>query len=193
MRATFPSPVRRAIDVARSIRFLVPRAVRHSARAAALILALGLLSGALSAPVQAAKKDPARTITDNIICPCSCGEILTGCTCETGKAMRAYVDTEVKGGKTKDQIEAALVSQYGEVILGAPKAKGFNLLVWVAPVVATVVGLLIASFVLVRWRRRAAPATPLADGPGAPFRTDPEARDAALRARAEEEYRRLQE
>jgi hypothetical protein len=38
------------------------------------------------------------------------------------------------------EIEAALVSQYGEVILGAPKAKGFNLLVWVAPVVATVAG-----------------------------------------------------
>ena len=96
----------------------------------------------------------------------------------------------------EDQIEAALVNQYGEVILGAPKAKGFNLLVWAAPVVATVMGLLIASFVLVRWRRRnqaAAPAAPPADGPDAPFRTDPDARDAALRARAEEEYRRLQE
>jgi cytochrome c-type biogenesis protein CcmH/NrfF len=154
-----------------------------------------LLSGALSAPAYA-KKDPAKTITDGIICPCSCGEILTGFTCETGKAMRAYVDAEVKGGKTKDQIEAALVSQYGEVILGAPKAKGFNLLVWAAPVVATVLGLLIASFVLVRWRRQnqlAAPAAPPADGPGAPFRNDPDARDAALRARAEEEYRRLQE
>jgi len=154
-----------------------------------------LLSGALSAPALA-KKDPAKTITDGIICPCSCGEILTGCTCETGKAMRAYVDAEVKGGKTKDQIEAALVSQYGEVILGAPKAKGFNLLVWAAPVVATVMGLLIASFVLVRWRRQnqlAAPAAPPADGPDAPFRNDPDARDAALRARAEEEYRRLQE
>lgn len=162
---------------------------------AALCLGVALISGALCAPAYA-KKDPAKTITDGIICPCSCGEILTGCTCETGKAMRAYVDTEVKGGKTKDQIEAALVSQYGEVILGAPKAKGFNLVVWVAPVVATVMGFLIASFVLVRWRRQnqmTAPAAPLAGGPGAPFRNDPDAHAAALRARAEEEYRRLQE
>lgn len=157
-----------------------------------------LLCGALSAPAHAAtKKNPSRVITDGIICPCSCGEILTGCTCETGKAMRAYVDTEVKGGKTKDQIEASLVNQYGEVILGAPKAQGFNLLVWIAPVVATVTGILIASFILVRWRRRntaMAPAAPLAGGDlDERYRTDPEAHAAALRARAEEELRRLQE
>lgn len=173
----------------------VLRVFRQVGRFAALCLGMALLSGALCAPAQA-KKDPAKTITDGIICPCSCGEILTGCTCETGKAMRAYVDTEVKGGKTKDQIEASLVNQYGEVILGAPKAKGFNLVVWVAPVVATVLGFLIASFVLVRWRRQnqvAASAAPPADGPGAPFRNEPDAHAAALRARAEEEYRRLQE
>src|SRR5512132_2272196 len=169
--------------------------LRRLTRFAALCLGVALLSGALGAPAYA-KKDPDKTITDGIICPCSCGEILTGCTCETGKAMRAYVDTEVKGGKTKDQIEAALVNQYGEVILGAPKAKGFNLVVWVAPVVATVLGFLIASFVLVRWRRQnqlAAPAAPPVDGSGAPFRNEPDAHAAALRARAEEEYRRLQE
>jgi cytochrome c-type biogenesis protein CcmH len=163
----------------------------------ALCLGAALISGALWAPVHAVpKKDPSRVITDGIICPCSCGEILTGCTCETGKAMRAYVDREVEGGKTKDQVEAALVQQYGEVILGAPKAQGFNLLVWVAPVVATLAGMMLASLILVRWSRRrrvaAAPGSPL-DGPGMPSRTNPEAELAALRARAEEELRRFQE
>ena len=155
-----------------------------------------LLSGALSAPARAATKDQAKAISDGIICPCSCGEILTGCTCETGKAMRASIEADVKAGKTKDQIEAALVSQYGEVILGAPKAKGFNLLVWVAPVIATVAGLLLASFILVRWRRRtpaASPAAPLAGGPDAPLHTSTDAHADALRARAEEELRGLQE
>lgn len=161
-----------------------------------LLVGSVLLSGALCSPVQAATKDQAKTISDGIICPCSCGEILTGCTCETGKAMRANIEADVKAGKTKDQIEAALVAQYGEVILGAPKAKGFNLLVWVAPVIATVAGLLIASFILVRWRRRnpaATPAAPLAGGPDAPLPTATDARADALRARAEEELRGLQE
>jgi len=179
----------------------------------ALSLGLALLVGAVAAPAWAApKKDLARSITDGIICPCSCGEILTGCTCETAKAMRGYVDAQVKGGKTRDQIEASLVSQYGEVILGAPKAQGFNLLVWVAPVVATVAGLLIASLMLLRWRRRNVAAGPgggfATDGPGGDFRTggsgpadgprgsygsDPDAHAASLRARAEDELRRLQE
>lgn len=177
------------------------RSRRLSVLAAALALVLAGLFGSAVGPgvggaFAAPKKDPARAITDGIICPCSCGEVLTGCTCETGKAMRAYVDTEVKGGKTKDQIEASLVNQYGEVILGAPKAQGFNLLVWVAPVVVTVAGILIASFILVRWRRRnvvGAPAASLAEDPGTPFRTDPDAHAAKLRERAEEELRRLQE
>jgi cytochrome c-type biogenesis protein CcmH len=157
-----------------------------------------LLAGVLATPVHASpKKDPARAITDGIICPCSCGEILTGCTCETGKAMRAYVDREVGAGKTKDQVEAALVQQYGEVILGAPKAKGFNLVVWVAPIVATLVGFTIATFILLRWTRRRKELAPA--GAAAAFggslgsHGGAEAELTALRARAEEELRRLRE
>jgi len=143
-----------------------------------------------------AKKDPAKAITDGIICPCSCGEILTGCTCETGKAMRAYVDTEVKGGKSKDQIEAALVSQYGEVILGAPKAKGFNTVVWVAPFAATAVGIFIATFVLNRWVRRrnvAALEGPTAGVLGSSANDGAKTHLDTLRARAEDELQRLRE
>jgi cytochrome c-type biogenesis protein CcmH len=162
-------------------------------------LALFMWGALLTAPVVLAvpKKDPARVITDGIICPCSCGEILTGCTCETGKAMRAYVEREVGAGKTQDQVEAALVQQYGEVILGAPKAQGFNLIVWVAPIVATLVGFTIATFILLRWSRRRREVVPVgagASGFGAPApRGDAESQLAALRARAEEELRRLRE
>jgi cytochrome c-type biogenesis protein CcmH len=169
---------------------------RRSGHFVALLLGAALLSGAVYAPAQAVpKKDASRAITDGIICPCSCGEILTGCTCETGKAMRAYVEREVGGGKTKDQVEAALVQQYGEVILGAPKAKGFNTVVWVAPIVATLLGFFIASFVLVRWARRRNEVAAPAGGFGGTTEPRPNAEDelAALRARAEEELRRLRE
>jgi len=149
------------------------------------------------------KKDPARAITSQLICPCSCGEILSGCTCETGKAMQGYVDRELKSGKSKDQIEAALVNQYGEVILGAPKAKGFNLLVWVAPFLATAFGFLVASLVLLRWVRHRVPAAAMAPGAGAagaarsdmgggPTNTAEQDLDA-LRARAEAELKRYRE
>ena len=163
-------------------------------RFAWLPLLLLIVSPAATDAVESAagKKDPARAITSQLICPCSCGEILSGCICETGVAMNAYVAGEVKAGKTKDAIEAALVAKYGEVILGAPKAKGFNLIVWVAPFLATAIGFSIAWIILRRWVRRRAELVPL--GPaGVPGSTTPEADLDALRARAEAELRRLRE
>lgn len=167
------------------------------------VLAASLAFSTAGASESAAgKKDPARAITSQLICPCSCGEILSGCTCETGKAMQGYVDRELKSGKSKDQIEAALVTQYGEVILGAPKAKGFNLLVWVAPFLATALGFLLASVILLRWVRRREPAAAAAGAPGAGGAgtgagagspTTAEQDMDALRARAEAELKRYQE
>jgi cytochrome c-type biogenesis protein CcmH len=153
----------------------------------------GWLGSALAKEPQ---KDPARAITSQLICPCSCGEIVSGCTCDTGKAMQAYVEGQIKEGKGKDEIEASLVAKYGEVILGAPKAEGFNLVVWIAPFAATLVGLAIAAMVLQRWVRRkavAAPGSAGADGGGPAGGTTAEEDLAALRARAEAELGRLRE
>jgi cytochrome c-type biogenesis protein CcmH/NrfF len=169
-----------------------------SARRAAAALAVAILlsvalPGAGRAVESAAgdKKDPGRAITSQLICPCSCGETLSGCTCETGVALKGYVDRELKAGKDKQAIEAALVAKYGEVILGAPKAKGFNIVVWIAPFLATLFGFGIASMVLVRWvRRKREPA--FAGAPGA----EPSSANASLdelRARAEADLRDLRE
>ncbi len=115
---------------------------------------LFFLLAASAVPSSAKPRDPAHEITSNLICPCSCGEVLSGCTCETGKSMQATVENGIKTGKSKDQIVGALVSQYGEVIRGAPKAEGFNLIVWVAPFAATLAGFAIAFFILRKWVSR---------------------------------------
>lgn len=151
-------------------------------------------SGAAPAiPGKGEGKDPARAITSELICPCSCGEIVSGCICETGIAMKGFVSDALKDGKGKDDILASLVSKYGEVILGAPKAKGFNLVVWIAPFAATLVGIVIATLVLRRWVRPRA-AVPAAAG-AVPFSAPaPSGQDrSALRARAEAELRRVRE
>jgi cytochrome c-type biogenesis protein CcmH/NrfF len=161
--------------------------------ALSLLLALALVSPAL-----AKGRDPAHAITSELICPCSCGEVLSGCTCETGKSMQATVENGIKQGKHKDQIVGALVSQYGEVIRGAPKPEGFNLIVWVAPFAATVMGFGIAFLILknmVRRRRELGTAAGAVAGPeptwatpsGRVLETDLD----ALRARAEAEIRQL--
>ncbi len=141
-------------------------------------------------------RDPAHEITSQLICPCSCGEVLSGCTCETGKSMQAYVENAIRQGRNKDQIVGALVTQYGEVIRGAPKAQGFNLVVWVAPFAATLAGFAIAFLVLRRWVRRR-PAASVAGVPDARagFGSGRTAEHdlEELRARAEAELRRMTE
>ncbi len=164
---------------------------------AALHLALALLAaGAATAPPSRAnesaagsKADPVRAITSQLICPCSCGEVLSGCTCETRLSLKGYVGREIQAGKGKEAIEAALVAKYGEVILGAPKAKGFNLIVWVAPFLATAFGFGIASLVLARWVQRKRVEAPVAAGLSSTPSVD--ASLEALRARAEAEIREL--
>jgi cytochrome c-type biogenesis protein CcmH/NrfF len=166
------------------------RIVPVSRKAAiAVFLPVVLLVACLAAGAWAKPRDPANAITSQLICPCSCGEVLSGCTCETGKSMQGYVENALKNGKTKDQIVGALVAQYGEVIRGAPKPQGFNLLVWVAPFAATLLGFVIVYWILRRMvRRRAAASAPaLAGGP-----REAQAWDE-LRERAEAELRRLRE
>jgi len=164
-----------------------------------------LLALALFAPPSFAKpRDPAHEITSQLICPCSCGEVLSGCTCETGKSMQATVEKGIKAGKSKNEIVGALVSQYGEVIRGAPKAEGFNLIVWIAPFAATLAGFALAFWILRRWvRRREAFGDVEAEGQPAEERDVAQGRfpagrslqrDAdALRLRAEEELRELRQ
>jgi cytochrome c-type biogenesis protein CcmH len=168
-------------------------------RAGAAVALLAMLAGWIAPAVAVAsesatgRKDPARAITSQLICPCSCGEILSGCTCDTGKAMQGFVTDALQGGKGHDEIVASLVAKYGEVIRGAPKAEGFNLIVWIAPFVATVIGFIIAAFVLRRWvGRRSVAAMPGGGMIGAPTTTTHQDL-AKLRARAEAELKRMGE
>lgn len=72
-------------------------------------------------------------------------------------------------GKSKQEILAYFGSKYGEKILSAPTAEGFNVLAWVAPFVLVILG---GAFVLLTVRRwtnqredsapRPKPATPAA-------------------------------
>jgi cytochrome c-type biogenesis protein CcmH/NrfF len=165
---------------------------RAGAAVALLAMFAGWSAPAVAVESAAGRKDPARAITSQLICPCSCGEILSGCTCDTGKEMQGFVTDALQGGKGHDEIVASLVAKYGEVIRGAPKAEGFNLIVWIAPFVATVIGFIIAAFVLRRWvGRRGVAAVPGGGMVGASTTADQDL--ARLRARAEAELKRMGE
>jgi len=91
------------------------------------------------------------------------------------------------GGSTEQEIIDCYVGKYGERILAAPRASGFNLLAYVMPVLALGIGLVGVVIVLRRWRRPL-PVQPAGAGPST--LSSDEAR--RFRARLEEELARFE-
>jgi cytochrome c-type biogenesis protein CcmH len=69
--------------------------------------------------------------------------------------MRLLVKDMLREGKTPDEIQAYFVGRYGEWILLEPKLTGFNIVLYLLPVVALVAG---AVFVL-RFVKRSSSGT----------------------------------
>lgn len=67
---------------------------------------------------------------------------------------RVFIRGLIAEGKTEPEIESALVSQYGPTALGLPSARGFDLTVYLAPLLAVVVLVATLALLLPRWRRR---------------------------------------
>ena len=71
-------------------------------------------------------------------CP---GSNLRDCTSGNAATLREEIRAWVAAGRSEQWISNELVSRYGESILSAPRFRGFNILVWVFPFIAVLVGL----------------------------------------------------
>jgi cytochrome c-type biogenesis protein CcmH/NrfF len=78
---------------------------------------------------------------------------------------RAFIRELIAQGRDEPQIKRALVFQYGEAVLGLPRAHGFDLAVYLIPlaVIAALLGLV--ALLLPRWRRRTRLASPRPTAP----------------------------
>ena len=121
-----------------------------------LILLLALVAVAV-APTAAFASAPKASLTDiesDVMCV-TCREPLIEAQSPQAYEERGYIRTLIAQGMDKQQIERALVAQYGPAVLGKPPASGFDLTVYLLPAVAVVLALAITAIVLPRWRRSA--------------------------------------
>jgi cytochrome c-type biogenesis protein CcmH len=72
---------------------------------------------------------------------------------EMAGQMRAVIRERLAAGDSPEQVVHYFVDKYGEWILLAPAPHGFNLVVWAAPAVAVLVGLVAVALLLRRWTR----------------------------------------
>ena len=126
----------------------------------AALIALALLA-ASAAPAAAAVK--ARTslsaIEPQVMCV-TCQIPLEVAVSPAADQERQRISTLVAQGDTLAQIKSKLVAEYGEAVLALPPDRGFNVVVYVIPIVVVALGLALVALLLPRWRRnrRGAPA-----------------------------------
>ncbi len=101
-------------------------------------------------------------------CTCGCNLDIFTCrttdfTCTYSPELHKDVIALYQAGQTADQIVAAFVAKHGEQILLAPPPLGFNILGYILPTTAVILGSGALGFVLLRRHRlrlEAQPVTP---------------------------------
>ncbi len=97
------------------------------------VIAASLLAVLLAAPASASERQPTLAeLERELMCP-TCEQLLELSQAPVADRIRAYIRTRIAAGDTKGEIKGRLVSQFGEAVLAAPPAHGFNLLAWLLP------------------------------------------------------------
>jgi len=157
-----------------------------------LLAMLLLLAAAWGGTVIAAAAPPQTTVQvvgEGLTCQCGCGLTVANCnhpSCGFAVPTRDEIAGMINKGMTRVQILQSFMNRYGEKVLSAPRAEGFNLLAWVIPYVAVGAGVLLILLAVARWRKgesASAPEKPVVALAGDHF-------EAGLRQRLERDLRR---
>ena len=79
-------------------------------------------------------------LASELRCPVCQGNSIQDSPSELAQEMRSLIRDQLRAGKTPDEVRAYFVDKYGEWILLAPKAQGLNLIVYLVPFAAVLVG-----------------------------------------------------
>jgi cytochrome c-type biogenesis protein CcmH/NrfF len=151
------------------------------------VLAAGLLALALATPAVAGHTGwTPDELERELTCP-TCRTTLAMSDAPVADRMRAFIRARHAAGDTKGEVRERLVAEFGEGVLAAPPAEGFNLLAWLLPIGGAVGAAVVLAFLAWRWARgekRERPGDPSSNGRAA---LDPE-----LERRLDEELARFE-
>ena len=98
-------------------------------------------------------------LASELRCPVCQGNSIQDSPSELAQQMRDVIRDQLRSGKTPEEVRAYFVDKYGEWILLAPRAEGLNLIVYLVPVVAVLLGGLIVWRTVRKWTAAAPPAS----------------------------------
>ena len=138
------------------------------------LLTAGALALALAAPASAAHTGwTTDELERELTCP-TCKTTLAMSYAPVADRMRAFIQTRHDAGDGKAEVKEKLVAEFGEGVLAAPPAEGFNLLAWVLPIGGAVATALLLGFLAWRWTRGPEPERPADPSSNGRVSLDPE-------------------
>lgn len=126
--------------------------MRRMARLAIVVVALLVLS--VPAYAQTPTPNQINAVARELWCPLCNGVRLDNCELQACVQMKEVIAEKLEAGESADTIKAYFVTQYGDVVLGQPSREGFNLIAWLFPVLAAIVGLGWMAYLVTTWRKR---------------------------------------
>lgn len=96
------------------------------------------------------------SLASRMRCPVCQGLSVADSPTDSALAMKSEVRELLAAGYAPAQVLDYFEGSYGEFIRLAPNTRGFNLMVWLAPIAALLLG---AALIAARLRRRSAPST----------------------------------
>jgi cytochrome c-type biogenesis protein CcmH len=127
-------------------------------RFSSLLLPL-LVASCLKLQAQAVDKDLVHEIADNLRCPTCQGLSVNDSEAGFSVQIRNKVREMLMADQSQEEIEAYFIARYGEWILRTPPAQGFNLLIWILPVLGLAVGFWFVWSKSRQWKAKDQPTT----------------------------------
>ena len=122
-----------------------------------LLVAVALMAGALSsasAQSKAVSEETVHEVATRLRCVVCQNLSVADSPSEMAGQMRAIIRDRLAAGESPDEVQRYFVQRYGEWILLSPPRRGFNLLVWLLPLVFVIAGLAVVTILVRQWTRR---------------------------------------
>jgi cytochrome c-type biogenesis protein CcmH len=113
-----------------------------SKKQVSIVFILIVIAAAISSSACASESidDQAREISYLLMCPVCQGQSVAESNSELARDMRKIIREKLEAGESKEEIIKYFVNRYGDSILGYPPIKGVNLLLWILPALAVILG-----------------------------------------------------
>ena len=133
-------------------------------RFAIVLLLLILTAGIVSTQTREVSDDEVNEVAKDLFCPVCESTPLDVCPTQACADWRELIRTQLSEGQTREDIHEYFARQYGDGVLADPPARGFNLILWLFPILAVILGggLFIRYIARLRFQAQITPETAVA-------------------------------